>query len=270
MRTFEFSYEVEKQSGGREDFFLHSRTFHSAYLSHGGLFMLMFAQFIFPLVFLTIASCATTQQATNVGTAGFLDDYSILQKGSEDHEALLRYVNPNADWKNYYKVMIDPVQLWVGQGSSLRDLPRDERIQLTSLLFGEIRNAALAHYQIVREPGPHVIRISVALTEATTSKTVLDTISSVLPTGYLFSGTKSLATGTGTFMGAASVEAKITDAELGTLLAAVIDRRGGAKRLPGSTAKWSDVENSFQYWASVLRYRLCQWRGERSCAEPKA
>ncbi|MDH5429968.1 MAG: DUF3313 domain-containing protein, partial [Nitrospirota bacterium] len=103
-----------------------------------------------------------------------------------------------------------------------------------------------------------------------TSKTVLDTISSVLPTGYLFSGTKSLATGTGTFMGAASVEAKITDAELGTLLAAVIDRRGGAKRLPGSTAKWSDVENSFQYWASVLRYRLCQWRGERSCAEPKA
>ena len=114
------------------------------------------------------------------------------------------------------------------------------------------------------------MRISVALTEATTSNAVLDTVSSVLPTGYIFSGTKSLATGTGTFMGAASVEAKITDAELGTLLAAAVDRRGGAKGLSGVTSEWSDVEDSFQYWASVLRYRLCQWRGERSCVAPEA
>ena len=123
---------------------------------------------------------------------------------------------------------------------------------------------------MVREPGPHVMRISVALTEASTSNVVLGSISSMPPPGYLFSGSKSLAAGTGTYMGAASVEAKITNAELGTLLAAAVDRRGWAKSLSGSTARWSDVEASFQYWASVLRYRLCQWRGERSCAEPKA
>jgi hypothetical protein len=229
----------------------------------------MVAKILLTLVLLTMTACASTQQAHTVATSGFLDDYSILQKGAGDHEALQRYVNPIADWKSYTKVMIDPVQLWVGRGSSLRDLPRDERIRLTSLLFGKIRDALLAHYRIVREPGPHVLRISVALTEATTSNTVLDTVSSILPTGYIFSGTKSLATGTGTFMGAASVEAKITDAELGTLLAAAVDRRGGAKGLSGVTSEWSDVEDSFQFWASVLRYRLCQWRGERSCVKPK-
>ena len=58
-----------------------------------------------------MVACATTQQARDVVTAGFLDDYSILQEGSADHEALRRYVNPNADWKHYTKVMIDPVQL---------------------------------------------------------------------------------------------------------------------------------------------------------------
>jgi hypothetical protein len=230
----------------------------------------MVAKILLTLVLLTMTACASTQQAHTVATSGFLDDYSILQKGGGDHEALQRYVNPIADWKSYTKVMIDPVQLWVGRGSSLRDLPPDERIRLTSLLFGKIRDALLAHYRIVREPGPHVMRISVALTEATTSNTVLDTVSSILPTGYIFSGTKSLATGTGTFMGAASVEAKITDAELGTLLAAAVDRRGGAKGLSGVTSEWSDVEDSFQFWASVLRYRLCQWRGERSCVKPKA
>jgi hypothetical protein len=227
-------------------------------------------RFILALVLLFVTACATTQQANDVGTSGFLDDYSILQRGAGDNEALRRYVNPIADWKKYTKVMIDPVQLWMGRSSPLRRMPREERIRLASLLFGKLRDGLLADYRIVREPGPRVMRISVALTEAEASNTVLDTISSVLPTGYVVSGTKSLATGTGTYVGAASVEAKITDAELGTLLAAAVDRRGGAKSLSGVTSEWDDVEESFQYWATLLRYRLCQWRGEHNCTKPKA
>ena len=232
--------------------------------------MPMVERFLLALALLALTACASTQQASTVLRSGFLEDYSILQKGAGDNEALLRYVNPTADWKHYTKVMIDPVQLWMGEGSSLRDIPREERIRLTSLLLGKIQNALLADYRVVREAGPHVMRISVALTEAEASNTVLDTISSVLPTGYVISGTKSLATGTGTFVGSASVEAKITDAELGTLLAAAVDRRGGAKSLSGVTSEWNDVEESFQYWAGTLRYRLCQWRGEHSCVKPKA
>jgi hypothetical protein len=148
----------------------------------------------------------------------------------------------------------------MGQSSPLRNISREERIRLASLLFGKIRDGLLADYRVVREPGPHVMRISVALTEAKTSNVIMDTISSVLPTGYVVSGTKSLATGTGTYVGAASVEAKITDAE----------RRGGAKSLSGVTSEWSDVEESFQFWASTLRYRLCQWRGAHNCVKPKA
>ena len=230
--------------------------------------MTLLQRFLLSLVLLSMTACASTQQASTVVRSGFLDDYSILQKGAGDNEALLRYVNPIADWKHYTKVMIEPVQLWMGEGSSLRDIPREERIRLTRLLFGKLQNALLADYRVVREAGPHVMRISVALTEAEASNTILDTISSVLPTGYVISGTKSLATGTGTFVGSASVEAKITDAERGTLLAAAVDRRGGAKSLSGVTSEWNDVEESFQYWASTLRYRLCQWRGEHSCVKP--
>ncbi|HSF07914.1 MAG TPA: DUF3313 family protein [Nitrospirales bacterium] len=98
---------------------------------------------------------------------------------------------------------------------------------MTSLLLGKIQNTLLTDDRVVREAGPHVMQISVALTEAEASHTVLDTVSSVLPTASLISGTKSLATGTGTFVGSASVEAKITDPELGTLLAAAVNRRGG-------------------------------------------
>lgn len=230
--------------------------------------MPMGERFLLALVLLAMTACATTQQTSTVGRSGFLDDYSILQKGAGDSEALLRYVNPIADWKHYTKVMIDPIQLWLGEASSLRDIPREERIRLASLLMGKIQNALLADYRVVREAGPHVMRLSVALTEAKASNTVLDTLSSVLPTGYVISGAKSLTTGTGTFVGSASIEAKFADAELGTLLAAAVDRRGGAKSLSGVTSEWNDVEESFEYWANTLRYRLCQWRGEHSCVPP--
>jgi hypothetical protein len=230
--------------------------------------MTLLKRFVLSLVLVSMTACASTQQATTVARSGFLDDYSILQRGAGDNEALLRYINPIADWKHYTKVMIDPIQLWMGEGSSLRDIPREERIRLASLLLGKLQNALLADYRVVREAGPHVMRISVALTESQASNTLLDTISSVLPTGYIISGTKSLATGTGTFVGSASIEAKITDAEIGTLLAAAVDRRGGAKSLSGVTSEWNDVEESFQYWAGTLRYRLCQWRGEQSCVKP--
>ena len=232
--------------------------------------MAIIEKVILVLVIVILTGCASTQQAKTVVRTGFLDDYSILQKGAGDHEALYRYVNPIVEWKKYTKVIIDPVQLWMGQGSSLRNVSRDERVRLIYLLHGKLRDGLMSDYRVVREPGPDVMRMSVALTEAETSNVIMDTISSVLPTGYVVSGTKSLATGTGTFMGAASVEAKITDAETGTLLAAAVDRRGGTKGLSGVTSEWSDVEDSFQYWASTLRYRLCQWRGEFSCVKPEA
>ncbi len=232
--------------------------------------MFMVCRVALVLSLVLMGACAKTQQARVVVKAGFLDDYSILQKGAGDYQAILRYVNPMTDWKHYSKVLIDPVQLWMGQSSPLHNVPREERRRLTQLLFGKLQDSILSHYRIVREPGPRVMRISAALTEAETSNSFMDTISSVLPTGYVVSGGKSLATGTGTYVGKASIEVKITDAEHGTLLAAAVDRRAGAKTLSGVTSKWDDVEQSFEYWASLLKYRLCKLRGEFSCAKPSA
>ncbi len=57
-------------------------------------------------IFLIIgaAGCAKTQQAQHVMRTGFIEDYSILQKGEKD-EALWKYKNPIADWRKYHKVM---------------------------------------------------------------------------------------------------------------------------------------------------------------------
>jgi hypothetical protein len=79
-----------------------------------------------------------------------------------------------------------------------------------------------------------------------------------------------MATGVSGFTGSASVEGKIIDTESGTILTAVVDRRGGTKSIRGVTNSWNDVEEAYRFWAEKLRYRLCQWRGGTNCVEPKA
>lgn len=58
-----------------------------------------------------------TGQAPAVA-AFFGPSASLLQPGGQGKAALV-YVNRNADWKRYTKIMIDPVQFWDGANSGV-------------------------------------------------------------------------------------------------------------------------------------------------------
>jgi hypothetical protein len=105
-----------------------------------------------------------------------------------------------------------------------------------------------------------VLRIRAAITEAGKSNVGLDIFSSIVLQARLLSGAKSLATGTGSFVGGASVEGEITDANTGNMLAQIVDRRAGRKSLKGSTNAWNDVEQAFVFWAERLHQKLRELR----------
>jgi hypothetical protein len=68
-----------------------------------------------------LAGCAASQQARNVEESGFLgEDYALLREG-EEGEALLTYVDPDAPWRTYEKIKLDPVTIWAGEGSAFED-----------------------------------------------------------------------------------------------------------------------------------------------------
>jgi hypothetical protein len=222
--------------------------------------------------------CAATQEAKSVEKSGFLGDYSVLKEGqrstikegSED-QALWVYKNPAVDWRKYRKIWLDPVTVWVNQkDSQLKDVSVEDRQRLAALLWSKLDESFRKDYQMTYEPGPDVIRIQAAITEAESSNAVLDTVTSVIPQTRLLSGMVSLGRGVSLFTGSSSVELKITESETGTLLVAAVDRRGGTKSLSGVTNSWNDVEEAYRFWAEKSRYRLCQWRGGVICVEPKA
>ena len=230
-----------------------------------------------PLALLWLSGCAATQEAKSVEKSGFLGDYSMLHEGKRstfgqgsENEALLVYKNPAADWRKYKKIQLDPVTVWLGANSKLKDVKAEDRQRLATLLWSKLDEQLRKDYEMTGGSGPEVLRIQVAITEGESSNAVLDTISSIVPQMRMLSGAKSVATGVSAFTGSASVEAKVTDGETGSLLFAGVDRRGGTKSLSGVTNSWNDVEEAYRFWAEKFRYRACQWRGGTNCVEPKA
>lgn len=216
------------------------------------------------VVCLGIAGCVGTEQARNVQPSGFLGDYSTLRKGGAG-EPILVYWNPKTDFRAYNKVIVERATIWRTPGSSLDDVPKADLEHLAILLTAKLIEAVKREgMSIVREPGPGVMRIRSAITEAEQSAEVLDLVTSVVPLPSL----TKVATGTRAFVGKASVEGEIRDAVTDERLAAMVDRRAGNRLPSGVQASWNDVELAFQYWSDRLAYRLCGARGGTHCVQP--
>lgn len=218
---------------------------------------------------LIIQGCASTQQRRDVEEVGFLgNSASLLEKG-EDGDALRRYINPNADWRSYTKVILEPVTIW--KDKETEDVSPEDLQTLVNFLHGQLYDMLGKDYTIVQQAGPGVMRATFAITEAEASDPAMDTISSVIPQLRILTGIKGyIVGGKPGFVGSASIEMKLTDAQTGTLLLAGADRRGGTKNLSGVTKEWNDVEKAYIYWVGLLRYRLCDLRGGTDCVKPKA
>jgi len=223
---------------------------------------------ILVIVLFFLQGCAATQQRRDVVKTGFLSDYSILTEGKGDHEALLRYINPDADWRSYDKIIFDSVTVW--KNEETQDVSPEDLQILTDFVYGHFHDALSQDYTVVTQPGPGVIRVAFAITEAEASSPTADVVTSIIPQTRILTGLKGYAVGGKPgFVGSAGLEAKVTDAQTGKILLEAVDRRGGTKDLSGMTNDWNDVEKAYIYWASAIRYRLCILRGGSNCIEPE-
>jgi hypothetical protein len=187
-------------------------------------------------------------------TSGFLGDYSQLQPGKEGQTALV-YINPNPQWAKFTKVIIDPVQFWANPdvGVSTQD-----QQTLCEYFYNKVaEDLQNDGYTAVTPPGPDVMKLHIALTDANGATPGLRSVSVVIPQARILNLVQSMGTGSYAFVGGAQAEAEITDSVTGERLAASVDKREGGMAL--STAmqwKWGDAENVMDYWAQKLATRL--------------
>ena len=115
-------------------------------------------------------------------------------------------------------------------------------------------------FVIVDQPGPGVLKVSAALTDASSAVPVLRSISVVVPQARAVSVIKMAATGTYAFVGSAQGAIKFNDSVTGQLLAAAVDKRvGGASIRNVDVWQWGDAKNAMDFWGNEIDQRLVSW-----------
>ena len=219
--------------------------------------VLTFCRMLSFLALLPICGCATTQQADRAKRSGFLIDYSRLRPGKGD-EALLTYVNPQADWSRYQKVTIDPVAIYTTADADLRSESREEQSALATYFASVLREELGKHFMVVNYRGPGVLRIRTALTDADQSEVLLDTVSTVMPIGLALSTLKRATTGSDSAVGFAQAEVEVVDSQTFTRLGAAVDKRYGTKAPRSKFGSWNHAKEAMDHWAEQLTARLVE------------
>jgi hypothetical protein len=180
--------------------------------------------------------------------SGFLRNYSQLQQ-REGYEAQLVYVNPRADWSSYRAIEIDSVTLWASQENV--KLSKQDQQMLTDLVYKAMHEQLGKEFRIVQEPGPEVLRLRAALTQAKGAKVAMRTMSTLLPQALLLGTAVGLSADTASTVGTATVEMELVDSVTGERLAAAVDQRAGTKSLltTRTFSTWGDVEAAANFWA---------------------
>lgn len=218
-----------------------------------------------------LAGCATSSQARNVKPTSFLGEYkSLLKPGKTDEEPLLVYRNPKANWPGYKKILLEPVTIWGDPDHALSsDQQRDLQL-VVDAFHATLRQKLSADYEMVDSPGPGVLRVRAAIENSQAGNTTLKVASKGVPYTGAVGALWTLATGKPAFVGEASIEFIVQDAQTGDVLAAGADRRVGGDALSKEyLSSWGDVKNALEYWTDAAIYRLCVARGGAACARPK-
>lgn len=172
-------------------------------------------------------------------TTGFLSDYSRLEAESE---TVLRYFNPRKPLSNYSKFMIDPIAVHFHSIDEEVDISSEELAQMRQHMYAAIYKALLKHYSVVRQPGPGVARLRLAITDLDKSSPVLNAIPQ----------TKLAGAG----LGGASMEGELLDSVTGEQIGAVVQSQVGKKLSLEGLSKWGDAEAVIDRWAEAFVERL--------------
>ena len=214
------------------------------------------------LLILTLSACAASRQPRGIPEeSGFLGNYSQLKPGKGDQAALV-YIKPDVDWKSYTAVQFESVTLWPGKDGGLASLSAEDQQMLADRLYKAVHDALSKEIKIVTSPGPGVLRLRVALTEASSTMVVLNAVATIVPQIRTVTTLAGLAANTSLTVGSATIEGDVRDSLTQARLAAFVDKRIGQRSLQG-LGTWSQVQAAFDQWGEQFANRLAELRGTK-------
>jgi len=218
----------------------------------------------------TAPAASTQPMFGDYQAVGFLSDYSKISK-TKKPDGSYEYVNPNADFSKYNKLLVDRIRIFFKDDSDYKGIDPDELKTLTDYFYEAIKKEVGDAYPMVTESGPDVLHLRVAVTDIVPNKPEASLVTLAVPFAWVADAGSGVATGdTGStvFTGHATIEVEALDSDSNLQLVAFIETEAGKKYnwahgvTKGVTgymnaySKWNYTKQAMDDWAHLLRVRL--------------
>mgnify|MGYP001815551186 CR=1 FL=1 len=207
---------------------------------------------------------------------GFLSDYSGLKPEGGESKAYL-YLQEGVDRTRYKKVMVDRIKIFFKEDSEYKGIDPAELKDLADYFHDAIKKALGNAYPVVRNPGPDVLHLRVAVTDLVPNKPEASLVTLAVPCLWMGAGGAGVAegeAGSTPFAGEASIELEVLDSISHAQVAAFIETRSakkynwthGAGEAATSYLKaystWAYTKKAMDHWAQMIRGRLDKAHGK--------
>jgi len=209
---------------------------------------------------------------------GFLSDYAKIPT-TPGEDGSYKYRNTSVDGTRYKKLLVDRIKIWFKDDADYKGIDPDELKMLTDYLYQAIEKAMGQDYPMVKEAGPDVLRLRIAVTDVEPNEVAASVTTLVVPflwIGDAGTGVAAGEAGSTVFTGEASVEIEALDSVSSEQVAAYIQTEVGKKYnwTQGVTAgvgsyvksysKWEYTKDAMDHWAQMIRERLDQVHGRKA------
>ena len=135
------------------------------------------------------ATAATVASATAASTEpmfgdyqakGFLSDYSKISTTKNANDSY-EYIDAAVDFSKYNKLLVDRIKIFFKDDSQYKGIDPDELKVLTDYFYEAINKAVGDAYPMVKEPGPDVLRLRIAVTDLVPNKPEASVATLVVP-----------------------------------------------------------------------------------------
>ena len=203
-------------------------------------------------------------------TKGFLSDYSNLNLQSDTEDTFI-FQDPNTDFSQYDKLMVERIKVWFKEDAEYKGIDPAEIKDLTDYFHKAIVEAVGGQYPIVREPGPDVLRLRIAMTDLVPTKPSASLVTLVVPFLWLAEAGSGVATdeaGSTPFVGEVTIELEALDSQSNRQIAALIERKIGLKYhwnegvetgvsdYLKAYSTWDYTKQAMDHWAQAIRNHL--------------
>ncbi|MET3600668.1 DUF3313 domain-containing protein [Martelella mangrovi] len=186
-----------------------------------------------------LAGCAMLNACSTASPTAYtgLSSTALLQPSRHDKggRVPLSYRRENVDWRQYKKIIVEPVIVYDGADNQFVNVKEEDRQALADYMRDAFTEELGKRFTITDTPAPDALRLQLTLTGAKLTSPVIGTLSHFDMAGGVYNAVQAGRGREGSMTGSVSYAAEVFESENDTLLLAFVAKQYPAAMNVGAT-----------------------------------